>query len=148
MIWELEYQARPWLLNDERAGGKRGVGGYRGRAARTREWRGEFANLAALHKIPALETLEVEVFPICRDRRRGDVGNVFPAVKAAVDGLVDAGVVPNDTDDYLQALTFRPSLILGYAGLRLLISGTPCCQEERDARERAYRQRLIRQFVS
>lgn len=148
MSWTLEYRSRPWLLNEERSGGKRGVGGYRGRAKLTRDWRGAFAELAQIDKIPMLETLEAEVLPICRDRRRGDVGNVFPAAKAAIDGLVDAGVIPDDTDDYLRGLTFRPSLILGYAALRLVITGTPCCKEEADSRERAYRQRLIRQFVS
>jgi crossover junction endodeoxyribonuclease RusA len=148
MIWELEYRARPWLLNEERAGGKRGVGGHRGRATLTREWRDAFAELALLHKVPPLETLEVEVFPICRDRRRSDVGNVYPAAKAAIDGLVDGGIVPDDSDDYVQALMFRPSLILGYSALRVIVTGTPCCREEADSRERAYRQRLIRQFVT
>lgn len=148
MIWELEYRARPWLLNEERAGGKRGVGGYRGRATLTREWRAAFADLVLACKVPPLESLEVEVFPIYRDQRRSDVGNVYPAAKAAIDGLVDGGVVPNDTDVYLQGLTFRPSLILGYSGLRLVVTGTPCSREEADSRERAYRRRLIRQFVT
>lgn len=148
MNWELEYQARPWLLNEERAGGKRGVGGHRGRATLTREWRGAFAELVLLQKIPPLEWLEVEVFPVCRDRRRSDVGSVYPAAKAAIDGLVDGGVVPDDTDVYVQGLTFRPSLILGYNGLRLIVTGQPCCREEADSRERAYRRRLIRQFVT
>lgn len=148
MIWELEYRSRPWLLNEERAGGKRGVGGHRGRAALTREWRNAFAGLVLLQKIPPLESLEVEVFPICRDQRRSDVGNVYPAAKAAIDGLVDGGIVPNDTDVYVQGIMLRPCLVLGYSALQLVVTGTPCCREEADSRERAYRKRLVRQFVT
>ena len=86
--------------------------------------------------------------PVRDRRRRSDVGNVYPAAKAAIDGLVDAGVIPDDNDRYVEAITFRPSLILGHAGLRLLVTGSPCSREERDARERAYRQKLIDKFVS
>lgn len=148
MNWTLHYPARPWLLNEERAGGKRGVGGHQGRARLTREWRDAFSMRALQQKIPPLETIEVEVFPLCRDRRRSDVGNVFPAAKAAIDGLVDAGVIPNDTDNYLTALTFRPALILGHAGLRLVITGTPCSPEVAKERDRAYIKWLARQYVS
>jgi crossover junction endodeoxyribonuclease RusA len=148
MNWTLQYPARPWLLNEERAGGKRGVGGHHGRAALTREWRDAFSMRALQQKIPALETVTVEVIPLCRDRRRSDVGNVYPAAKAAIDGLVDAGVIPDDSDTYLQGLTFRPSLILGHAGLRLVITGTPCSREEAKARDAAYCKRLARQYGS
>jgi hypothetical protein len=147
MIWELEYRARPWLLNEERAGGRRGAGGQYGRARLTREWREAFANLCLEIQVPPLEWFTVEAIPICRDRRRPDVGNIFPAVKAAIDGLVDAGVAPDDTDAFLHALTFRPALILGFAGVRLRISGEPCSSEEVCARERAHRKRLVKAFV-
>lgn len=35
------------------------------------------------------------------DRRRRDVGNLYPSFKAAIDGLVDAGVLPDDDDEHL-----------------------------------------------
>ncbi len=35
------------------------------------------------------------------DRRRRDVHNLYPSAKAAVDGLVDVGVLPDDSDRYL-----------------------------------------------
>lgn len=35
------------------------------------------------------------------DRRKRDVHNLFPSAKAAVDGLVDAGVLADDSDTYL-----------------------------------------------
>ena len=36
-----------------------------------------------------------------------DAGAVFPTVKAAIDGLVDAGGVPDDSPDWITALTLR-----------------------------------------
>src|SRR5271163_2475625 len=38
------------------------------------------------------------------DNRRRDVSNLFPSVKAAVDGMVDAGVIKDDNDKYVVAL--------------------------------------------
>ncbi len=147
-MWDLEYQARPWLVNAERAGGQRGVGGHRGRATLTREWRDTFARLAQVQRIPPLEWFVIEAIPVCRDRRRPDVGSVGPAAKAAIDGLIDAGIAPDDSDDYLHALTFRPALILGYDALRLRIDGVACSREECDARERTLRAKLRRRFAS
>lgn len=148
MTWLLEYRSKPWTVNDERAGGKRGVGGYRGRATLTREWRDTFAQLCQAQRIPPLQWLTVEARQICPDRRRADVAGVSPAVKAALDGIVDAGVIPDDTDVYVHAEIFRPALILGYCGLQLRIDGQPCGGEERAARERAYRKKLLRKLVA
>lgn len=35
------------------------------------------------------------------DRRRRDAHNVMPTIKGLVDGMVDFGVLPDDSDDYL-----------------------------------------------
>ena len=37
-----------------------------------------------------------------RDRRRRDPGNIAPTQKAALDGLVDYGLVPDDCPPYVQ----------------------------------------------
>lgn len=36
------------------------------------------------------------------DRRRRDADNVVPTLKACADGLVDAGVVPDDTPEFMS----------------------------------------------
>ncbi|MFE7609227.1 hypothetical protein [Streptomyces celluloflavus] len=49
--------------------------------------------------LPALDALgPVRIIAVVhpRDRRRRDPANWYPAVKAAVDGLVDAGVLQDD----------------------------------------------------
>jgi hypothetical protein len=54
-----------------------------------------------------------------------DVGAPILAVKAAIDGLVDAGVLPGDDPRYVQRLTFEAPEIVGWHGLRLTITTTP-----------------------
>ena len=51
--------------------------------------------------VPAMKRAHIvcEIRP--PDRRRRDVHNLYPSAKAAVDGLVDAGVLPDDSDRYL-----------------------------------------------
>lgn len=51
-----------------------------------------------------------------------DVGAPILAVKAAIDGLVDARVLPDDGPKYVQRLTFEAPQIVGYHGLRLTLT--------------------------
>lgn len=144
--WELTYEARPWLLNSERAGGARGIGGHYGRAGKVAEWREVYAELCLEQKVPPLAWLTVEATQTCRDRRMPDIGNCYPAVKAAIDGIVDAGVVPDDDSRYVHALTFLAPQCTGTDALHVRISGPECGPVERAARDRAHRARLLRQL--
>ncbi|MFJ7023195.1 hypothetical protein ACIQUW_33020 [Streptomyces sp. NPDC101117] len=58
--------------------------------------------MARHHKIPALERAHIfyVIHPDTKTRRR-DPGNWSPSAKAAVDGLVDAGVLPDDNHERL-----------------------------------------------
>jgi len=38
---------------------------------------------------------------------RSDAGNWYPTVKAVIDGLVDAGLIPDDNDDHLDGPFLR-----------------------------------------
>lgn len=57
-----------------------------------------------------------------RTTTRRDADNVVPTLKALCDGLVDAGIVPDDTPDLMQkvmpVITYRPGQP---SGLQLLI---------------------------
>ena len=78
--------------------------------------------MAKIQHVPALAAIEVYATPLAKDRRwRQDVGACFPAVKAAIDGLVDAGVLPDDNPQFVRALTFYPAEIGDMDGLRLQI---------------------------
>lgn len=61
--------------------------------------------------IPGMDVITVTATPHVADRRTQDLGACFPAVKAAVDGLVDAGLIPDDTPAHLTEITFRPVVL-------------------------------------
>jgi crossover junction endodeoxyribonuclease RusA len=54
--------------------------------------------------IPRLGKVKIRAVYYAPDNRRRDVSNLFPSVKAAVDGIVDAGVLKDDNDKYVVAL--------------------------------------------
>lgn len=75
-------------------------------------WRSEYAIKKALRlavygaardqKIPPCESVHVVLVYVPRDRRRRDSHNLVPTVKVAVDAIVSAGVIPDDTPEYLS----------------------------------------------
>lgn len=114
--WNLEYQARPITMN--------WVYGRANRAQRNnanQEWRDAFCLLAREQKIPQLERIQILAWPMLRDRRIQDVGACYPAVKAAIDGLVDAGVVPEDEPRYVTMIAMGPPVQETYDALRVQV---------------------------
>ena len=78
------------------------------RAKIVKEWRTAAWVWAIHHHVPAFEwaTIEVEIH-----QARGvlaDIGSHWPTVKAVVDGLVDAKVLPNDTPKHLRGYAQHP----------------------------------------
>lgn len=58
------------------------------------------AHLHGLH-FPKSERVEVTLRWVVKDKRRRDADNLVPTLKALCDGLVDAGIVPDDTPEYM-----------------------------------------------
>lgn len=61
-----------------------------------------FLNCRAL-KIPRLARVEVVLTYHPRDRRRRDPLNLTATLKPVQDGIVDAGVVPDDTLEFMES---------------------------------------------
>lgn len=105
--WEVTHWAKPMLLNQARGGAKH----WRAEAEATREWRHAFMALARHQRIPRLDRIEVDVeHAVLAKTDRSplpDVGACMPGVKAGIDGLVDAGVIPDDDPAHLVRLTFH-----------------------------------------
>lgn len=125
-VYTLRYDKRPWTLNSERQGGyakknQKGGGGKFGRANRTKEWRAKFAELA--DGFAPLRSIEVIVLPEVRNRTMPDTGACIGAAKAAIDGLVDAGVIPDDGPKYVRSITFLAPVVTGTDALVLRIEG-------------------------
>lgn len=99
-MYSLEYPKRPWTTNYERSK-NRWV-----RANLTKEWRGAFCLLAKQQRIPKLKAIEIDVEVYQKGGVLQDVASCNPAVKAAVDGLVDAGVIDDDSPEFLKSIKF------------------------------------------
>lgn len=85
--------SRPLSLNDRPH--------WAARAAAVRLVRQSTGDAARSAGIPALRRVTIEVHYVPRDSRRRDRINLAPTVKAIEDGIVDAKVVPDDTDEWV-----------------------------------------------
>ena len=79
-----------------------------GRAEHVKEWREAFAWIAKKERVPRMKWMNVTAQPFQKRGKLQDTAACNPSVKAAIDGLVDAGVVPDDTGDYVRMITFLP----------------------------------------
>ena len=99
-IYRLEFNQRPWTTNAERKGNRWE------RAELVKVWRSAFQILAKSERIPPMTWMSVTVEPHQKGGRLQDVGACHPSVKAAIDGIVDAGVLPDDSSQYLRSLIY------------------------------------------
>lgn len=92
-------------------------------AALTRTWREAAAWRARQERLPKI-TVPVEITAVIHraDRRKADAPNSWPSVKAAIDGLVDAGVLVDDDDTRVLATIFRPGAPMERSQLTLIIT--------------------------
>lgn len=74
---------------------------WRTRARLTSDVRQAAAWQAAASKFPQTTRLDVSLTWVVKDKRRRDADNIVPTLKALCDGLVDAGIVPDDTPHYM-----------------------------------------------
>lgn len=77
--------------------------------------------------IPALRRCSVELHYVPADNRRRDADNLMPTLKVCCDGLVDAGVVPDDTPSYMDKVmpVIHPGERFLAWRLWLVIAGVP-----------------------
>jgi len=114
--YTLTYDVRPdFTLNKERSVH------HMVRAKITKEWRSAFCELAQEAMMPHMEQVEITIQPyVLSAKYRQDVGACFPQAKAAIDGLVDAGVLIDDNAKVVVKLTFLAP-VFGRDGLEMTI---------------------------
>lgn len=81
---------------------------YHQRSKLVKEWREHFCKEALNAKIPMLDQIAIEVRVKSRINNLPDTGACFCAQKAAVDGLIDAGVIVDDAPEWVKWITFFP----------------------------------------
>ncbi len=101
MSWRLELPlAKPLSLNARQH--------WRVKAKAVAQLRRDAHLLAEAARVPACSRIHVQLHYVPRDARRRDRDNLVATLKPVLDGLVDAGVVPDDTDEYV---TWSPPII-------------------------------------
>lgn len=99
----ITVEGRPWTLNGER----RGTRHWTITREETRTWRRKW-ELAALNRARGVRfnrvVIDVESW---QHHPLPDTGNIYPAVKAAIDGIVDARIIPGDGPRQVVALTIH-----------------------------------------
>ena len=92
---------------------------WRAKARITAELRRTAGWLAQAARVPHLERVHILAVLEPPDRRRRDPANIYPAVKACVDGLVDVRVLDDDDAEHLDG----PDMRLGgvHPGGRLVL---------------------------
>ena len=99
---------------------------WRQRADRTRTIRTLAHVLYHQARFGCFDRVHVTVEVSYPDRRRRDVHNLLPTVKAAIDGMVDAGMLDDDSDRYLVGPDLRHvGVTPGEYGFRFLIDPVP-----------------------
>ena len=118
--WTLSSSGgRPWTINKVHLSHRMVW------ARHTAQVRREWAFLAGMHGVPALSGFTVEATPLHKDGRSPqDVGAMAPEVKAGIDGLVDAGVIPDDTARYVPWIRYHAPRVCGVDGMELTITET------------------------
>lgn len=89
----LPYPGPPLSLNDRRS--------WQARHRITKQVRRDACLLARANRIPALDRCCVQLLYAPPDRRRRDDDNLTATLKPLCDGLVDAGIVPDDTVQFM-----------------------------------------------
>lgn len=94
---------------------------YQTRAALAREWRTAFAGLARLKRMPPFERAVLIIQPHHVKGPVQDVDACHPAAKAAIDGLVDAGVLKTDGPAHVVEIRYMKSLPDSRNGLTIIV---------------------------
>jgi crossover junction endodeoxyribonuclease RusA len=96
---------------------------WRQKAERTGNVRTKVRLLAKQARIPAAARLTVQLHYLPGDGRRRDAPNLVATSKPAIDGLVDAGLVPDDNDRYV--IEIMPKIHPGHGKRRLWLTVQP-----------------------
>lgn len=115
---------RVWSVNTER-------GWHHMERAREQKLVREAAGLLSAGLRPMPTPVDIEVQPrIPRKRANQDAANCVTVAKPAIDGLVDAGVIPDDSPRYVRSVKFfAPDPVDHAADEGLTLTIRPCHQE-------------------
>lgn len=94
---------------------------YQARAILAREWRHAFMILAKANAVKKFEQAVLIIQPHHASGPVQDVDACHPAAKAAIDGLVDAGVLKTDGPNHVVEIRYMKSLPDSVSGLSVIL---------------------------
>lgn len=103
-MWRVEIplpiRLRPWLSSNDRDhwGRRKTLSNH------YRKWACQEAQRVGF---PLLDKVWIDASLAFGDRRRRDAHNYMPTIKACIDGLVDAGVIPDDNDSVIKRISIQ-----------------------------------------
>lgn len=98
-------------------------GHWAAKSRKIKTWRSLAYWLARQHDLPAgLEYVHIVAYVHKTNKRAYDAHNLYPTCKATIDGLVDHGLIVDDTNAHLQGPDMRPGEIHEKPGITLTIS--------------------------
>lgn len=98
---------------------------WRVKANLVKQVRGD-ARTIARSGVPHLRHVTVEMVWTVPDKRRRDgADNIVDTLKPWCDGMVDAGIVPDDTPQWMTKLMPRIEYVKGQCAVRFLVTGIP-----------------------
>lgn len=115
--FSVTHHDKPWTLNDIRH-----QSSWRVEQRRIKAWRQAFRILAHDRDFKQFARVTVTVEHHTRTRRLADTCAIVAAYKAGLDGLVDAGVLPDDSPEHVTAVTFLPPARTGQDGLTITLT--------------------------
>lgn len=117
MLLTFCYEVRPWTLNAERSAHPMV------HRKRTTKWRAAFKELAepVVAAGNTMTLVEITVRQECDRLPLPDPCSCVGAYKAALDGLVDAGLLPDDTGKVVRRVVFIPARRTGRDALTLSV---------------------------
>lgn len=125
MTYEVRVHCTLWTVNRERSMFWR----QHGELTTQARWSAKINALEA--KVPKLDRVEIVAQPF--QSRRGpaaDPGAYAGPVKAAIDGLRDAGVLVDDTGRYVAEVKHLPSVRVDAKDVGLILYLTPTAQPQ------------------
>jgi hypothetical protein len=99
--WKLAIPGELVSLNAERSAH------WSARSRGSQQWRADAKVLGKALGTGCLDQVSVAATPWQAKGKLADAGNHLPSVKAAIDGLVDAGIIPDDSPAHLRTLTMH-----------------------------------------
>lgn len=100
----VDWVSRPHLMNDERKLHWRALSGIHA------DWRKAGAQACLLERPPKMEQAFITTWTQYPKGTLPDADAHAPTLKCLLDGIVDAGVLPNDNREYVKAILFLASV--------------------------------------